>query len=217
MGVVISSVKLLDITMLYNLDIKEHFYKTLIVSFVSCIMMLFVTELVVPIQSYFLPEITLYAALIFPVHGIRVLSAWLFGWASVFYLFVSNIFIFFLLSRHEENIYALLSTQSVIAWVLVSVISIFTFDLLRVSGVDIKTTVGKFNKDAWKLIILVGFISSVFNSLGHNLIFTSTILPENSLRVILAFLFGDTTGTVACLFILIYVFKFLRRFPTLNL
>ena len=75
----------------------------------------------------------------------------------------------------------------------------------------------RFNKDAWKLIILVGFISSVFNSLGHNLIFTSTILPENSLRVILAFLFGDTTGTVACLFILIYVFKFLRRFPTLNL
>jgi hypothetical protein len=114
--------------MLYNLDIKEHFYKTLIVSFVSCLMMLFVTELVVPIQSYFLPEITLYAALIFPVHGIRVLSAWLFGWASVFYLFVSNIFIFFLLSRHEENIYALLSTQSVIAWVLVSVICIFTFD-----------------------------------------------------------------------------------------
>ena len=180
-------------------------------------MMLFVTELVVPIQSYFLPEITLYAALIFPVHGIRVLSAWLFGWASVFYLFVSNIFIFFLLSRHEENIYALLSTQSVIAWVLVSVICIFTFDILRVSGVDIKTTVGKFNTDAWKIIILVGFISSVFNSLGHNLIFTSTILPKNSLRVILAFLFGDTTGTVACLFILIYVFKFLRRFPALNL
>ena len=203
--------------MQHRVSLQEHLIKTLVVTAISCFMMLIVTELIVPIQSYYLPELTLYAALIFPVHGIRVLSAWLFGWASVFYLFVSNIFIFFLLSRHEENIYALLSTQSVIAWVLVSVICIFTFDLLRVSGVDIKTTVGKFNKDAWKLIILVGFISSVFNSLGHNLIFTSTILPENSLRVILAFLFGDTTGTVACLFILIYVFKFLKRFPALNL
>jgi len=200
-----------------RVSLKEHLIKTLVVTAISSFMMLLVTELIVPIQSYYLPELTLYAALIFPVHGIRVLSAWLFGWASVFYLFVSNIFIFFLLSRHEENVYALLSTQSVIAWVLVSVICIFTFDLLRVSGVDIKTSVGKFNKDAWKLIILVGFISSVFNSLGHNLIFTSTILPENSLRLILAFLFGDTTGTVVCLFILIYVFKFLKRFPALNL
>ena len=200
-----------------RVSLKEHLIKTLVVTAISSFMMLLVTELIVPIQSYYLPELTLYAALIFPVHGIRVLSAWLFGWASVFYLFVSNIFIFFLLSRHEENVYALLSTQSVIAWVLVSVICIFTFDLLRVSGVDIKTSVGKFNKDAWKLIILVGFISSVFNSLGHNLIFTSTILPENSLRLILAFLFGDTTGTVVCLFILIYLFKFFKRFPALNL
>ena len=200
-----------------RVSLKEHLIKTLVVTAISSFMMLLVTELIVPIQSYYLPELTLYAALIFPVHGIRVLSAWLFGWASVFYLFVSNIFIFFLLSRHEENVYALLSTQSVIALVLVSVICIFTFDLLRVSGVDIKTSVGKFNKDAWKLIILVGFISSVFNSLGHNLIFTSTILPENSLRLILAFLFGDTTGTVVCLFILIYVFKFFKRFPALNL
>ena len=203
--------------MQHRVSLKEHLIKTLVVTAISSFMMLLVTELIVPIQSYFLPELTLFAALIFPVHGIRVLSAWLFGWASVFYLFVSNIFIFFLLSRHEENVYALLSTQSVIAWVLVSVICIFTFDLLRVSGVDIKTSVGKFNKDAWKLIILVGFISSVFNSLGHNLIFTSTIMPENSLRLILAFLFGDTTGTVVCLFILIYVFKFLKRFPALNL
>ena len=65
-----------------QVSIKEHLIKTLVVSFLSCLMMLFVTELVVPIQSYFLPELTLFAALIFPVHGIRVISAWLFGWYS---------------------------------------------------------------------------------------------------------------------------------------
>ncbi|MCH1535212.1 MAG: hypothetical protein L7S60_00750, partial [Amylibacter sp.] len=135
-----------------QVSIKEHLIKTLVVSFLSCLMMLFVTELVVPIQSYFLPELTLFAALIFPVHGIRVISAWLFGWYSVIYLFVANIFVFFLLSRHEDSLYGLLSAQSIMAWVLVSVICIFTFDLLRLSGVDIKTTVGKINKDAWKLI-----------------------------------------------------------------
>ena len=193
-------------------SLKEHLIKTLVVSALSCLMMLFVTELVVPIQSYFLPELTLFAALIFPVHGIRVISAWLFGWYSVIYLFVSNIFVFFLLSRNEENLYGLLSVQSVMAWVLVSVICIFTFDLLRVSGVDTKTAIGKINKDAWKLIVLVGFISSVFNSLGHNLIFTSNILPENSLRLIFAFLIGDTTGTVVCLFMLIYIFKLFNRY-----
>ena len=195
-----------------QVSLKEHLIKTLVVSALSCLMMLFVTELVVPIQSYFLPELTLFAALIFPVHGIRVISAWLFGWYSVIYLFVSNIFVFFLLSRHEDSLYGLLSAQSIMAWVLVSVICIFTFDLLRLSGVDIKSTIGKINKDAWKLIVLVGFISSVFNSLGHNLIFTSNIMPENSLRLIFAFLIGDTTGTVVCLFMLIYIFKFFNRY-----
>ena len=195
-----------------QVSIKEHLIKTLVVSFLSCLMMLFVTELIVPVQSYFLPELTLFAALVFPVHGIRVISAWLFGWYSVIYLFVSNIFVVFLLSRNEENLYGLLSVQSVMAWVLVSVICIFTFDLLRVSGVDTKTAIGKINKDAWKLIVLVGFISSVFNSLGHNLIFTSNILPENSLRLIFAFLIGDTTGTVVCLLMLIYMFKLFNRY-----
>ena len=193
-------------------SLKEHLIKTLVVSALSCLMMLFVTELVVPIQSYFLPELTLFAALIFPVHGIRVISAWLFGWYSVIYLFISNIFVFFLLSRNEENLYGLLSVQSIMAWVLVSVICIFTFDLLRVSGVDTKTNIGKINKDDWKFIVLVGFISSVFNSLGHNLIFTSNIMPENSLRLIFAFLIGDTTGTVVCLFMLIYIFKLFNRY-----
>jgi len=195
-----------------QVSLKEHLIKTLAVSALSCLMMLFVTELIVPVQSYFLPELTLFAALVFPVHGIRVISAWLFGWYSVIYLFVSNIFVFFLLSRNEENLYGLLSVQSVMAWVLVSVICIFTFDLLRVSGIDTKTAIGKINKDAWKLIVLVGFISSVFNSLGHNLIFTSNILPENSLRLIFAFLIGDTTGTVVCLLMLIYIFKLFNRY-----
>jgi hypothetical protein len=92
------------------------------------------------------------------------------------------------------------------------VICIFTFDLLRISGVDTKTTVGKINNHAWKIIVLVGFISSVFNSLGHNLIFTSSILPENSLRLIFAFLIGDTAGTVVCLILLIYIFKLFSRY-----
>jgi len=94
-----------------QVSLKEHLIKTLVVSALSCLMMLFVTELIVPVQSYFLPELTLFAALVFPVHGIRVISAWLFGWYSVIYLFVSNIFVFFLLSRNEENLYGLLSVQ----------------------------------------------------------------------------------------------------------
>lgn len=197
-------------------NLKEHFIKTLIVVCASIFMMFFVTKVIVPIQSNFLPEITLYAALIFPVHGIRVLSAWLFGWASVFYLFISNIFIFIIFDMRAENPYSSLTTESIMAWILVSMICVFTFDLLRLSGIDIKRNTLKLNKDAWKLIVLVGFISSVFNSLGHNLIFTSTILPENSLRLIFAFLFGDTTGTIVCLIILIYLFKLFSRYFTSN-
>jgi len=45
-------------------NLKEHFIKTLIVVCASISMMFFVTKIVVPIQSNFLPEITLYAAFI---------------------------------------------------------------------------------------------------------------------------------------------------------
>ena len=194
-------------------SLKEHILKITVVSALSCLMMLFVTELIVPIQSYFLPELTLFAALIFPVHGLRVLCAWLCGWYSVIYLFIANFFISIIrVVRHDGSFHDLFSVEALAIGILVSVICIFTFDLLKMSGIDTKTTTGKINNHAWKLIVLVGFISSVFNSLGHNLIYTSSILPENSLRLIFIFLIGDTAGTVVCLIMLIYIFKLSSRY-----
>ena len=60
-------------------EVRNAIYVTLAYVLASSV----VTWLVAPIQPIFIPEVTLFAALIFPPHGVRVLSAWLFGWRSI--------------------------------------------------------------------------------------------------------------------------------------
>ena len=60
--------------------------------------------------------------------------------------------------------------------------------------------------------MLIAFISSIINSLGHNIIFAGDILPENSLPTMLAFMIGDTLGTFFCFFALMFSLRILRRF-----
>ena len=63
--------------------------------------------------------------------------------------------------------------------------------------------------------MLVAFVSSIINSLGHNVIFAGDIIPENSLPTMFAFMVGDTLGTFVCFFGLLICFRLLRGFQKL--
>ena len=60
-------------------------------------------------------------------------------------------------------------------------------------------------------LLLVGFVSSIFSSVGHNLILAGAVLPENSLKTMVSYVIGDTSGTFLCFFVMMLFFRNFRR------
>ena len=187
-------------------SLNDHLINIVIVSIAYIVSMLFVREIIVPFQKSYLPAITTFAALIFPLHGVRVLSAWAFGKWSIAYLFIANTVMHLVLTPDAD-----FTQKSFYAWCLVSTVCWFSFELFRVCGFNVYSHESVINNSTWRNLILIAFVSSVFNSLGHNIIFAGDILPENSLNTMLAFLIGDTLGTAVCLFALMILFRSLRK------
>ena len=61
-------------------SISDHIVNIVLVTVGYIVSMLVVQFVIIPVQQTYLPMITTFAALIFPLHGVRVLAAWLFGW-----------------------------------------------------------------------------------------------------------------------------------------
>ena len=186
-------------------SVKKQFQNIFYVSLACVLAMILVELVIVPAQKNFLPEITTFAALIFPVHGVRVIAAWLFGIWSVLYLFIANIIMY--LTLYSEND---LSINSFYAWCLVSAVAWFSFEIFRFCGLNFYENGRSITSNTWRHLMLVAFFSSVLNSLGHNIIYAKEILPENSFNTLLAFIIGDTLGTFICFMLLIGAFRFLR-------
>ena len=186
-------------------SISDHIVNIALVTVGYIVSMLFVQFVIIPVQQTYLPMITTFAALIFPLHGVRVLAAWLFGWRSIFYLFLANILTHFVLTPNNE-----LTLSSLYAWILVSCVAWVTFTGLKFVKMDFATNDNPKTFSMWKLLLLVGFLSSIINSLGHNIIFANNILPENSVSTMIAFLIGDTTGTFLCFLVLMAIFRMQR-------
>ena len=186
-------------------SISGHIVNIILVTVGYIVSMLFVQFVIIPVQQTYLPMITTFAALIFPLHGVRVLAAWLFGWKSILYLFVANTIMHFTLTPDNE-----LTLKSMYAWLLVSSVAWATFSFLKFIGIGFTTKNHQNSFSMWKFLLLVGFVSSFINSLGHNIIFASNILPENSISTIIAFVIGDTTGTFLSFLVLMAIFRMQR-------
>ena len=70
--------------------LKGHVVNIVYVTIGYIVSMILVKSVIVPAQQAYLPMITTFAALIFPLHGVRVIAAWLFGGWSILYLFIAN-------------------------------------------------------------------------------------------------------------------------------
>jgi len=185
--------------------ISQHLLNILVISIGYIISMILVKSVIVPAQQLYLPAVTTFAALIFPLHGVRVLSAWLFKKWSILYLFVANCVMHLVLTPGED-----ITTKSLCAWILVSTIAWISFEIFRLCGANLYREANPIVTSTWRNLFLIAFFSSILNSLGHNIIFAGDILPENSLNTMFAFMIGDTLGTFACFAILMLAFRFVR-------
>mgnify|MGYP000384613741 CR=1 FL=1 len=169
--------------------------------------MLFVNSVVVPIQNSLVHGVTSYAALLFPAHGIRVLSAWLFGWKSIPYLICATLSADILLSSQ----FAAANLQLASTTLLTSSVAWVSLQVLLVAGIKIEVGERHVSLSTWRLLLLVGFISSLLNSIGHNYILSGELLPEHTFLTLATFLIGDTVGTAFCFVTLMILFRFFQR------
>ena len=199
------------------MTLQDHIRITFGVSILTIFAMGFVTEIVLPLQGAIFPNLGTLAALIMPIHGIRVLCAWMYGWWSVIYLFVSNIataLFYWLIASNAPHIE--FTSERFMAWVLVSVVAIISFSALTLTGLEITSFKEKINNKTWRQLILVAIISSVLNSLGHTFIFSGQFVVVGERNAILTYIIGDTLGTVVCFAVLIVLFRFVRLRMTIS-
>ena len=199
------------------MTLQDHIRITFGVSIITIFAMGFVTEIVLPLQGAIFPNLGTLAALIMPIHGIRVLCAWMFGWWSVIYLFVSNIataLFYLLIASNAAHIE--FTSERLMAWALVSVVAIISFSALTLTGLEITSIKEKINNKTWRQLILVAIISSVLNSLGHTFIFSGQFVVVGERNAILTYIIGDTLGTVVCFAVLIVLFRFVRLRMTIS-
>ena len=188
--------------------LKEHLYNIAWIFIAHVIGMLLVTHAVLPLQSLAVPNIGTFAALIFPIHGIRVIAAWMFGWWSVPYLFVGNVLLaLFYAVIAMETPYLEFTAERLMSWSLVSIVAVVATDLFKASGMKIGTGLASISEDTWKQLLFVGFVSSVLNSLGQSLIFAGKIISGEELNVMIGYLIGDTLGTFLCFVGLLFLFR----------
>ena len=188
--------------------LKEHLYNIGWIFIAHVIGMLLVTHAVLPLQSLAVPNIGTFAALIFPIHGIRVIAAWMFGWWSVPYLFVANVLVaLFCAVIAMETPYLEFTAERLMSWSLVSIVAVVAIDLFKASGMKIGKGLASISEDTWKQLLFVGFVSSVLNSIGQSLIFAGKIISGEELNVMIGYLIGDTSGTFLCFVGLLFLFR----------
>ena len=188
------------------MNISAHLQRIVIISVAYVLFMILVKIAVVPIQTLYFPAVTPFAALLFPLHGIRVIAAWLYGIHSVWYLLTANFVMHLLLTPDAE-----LNVKSLYSWGLVSSVAWFTLELMSRVGFDVSSNETEIRKSTWRKLVFVGFVSSIFNSIGHNVLFSGDILPEDSFSTLISYLIGDTLGTIFCLFCLMLFLKTVIR------
>jgi len=187
--------------------LEEHLVCIGLITAAYSVAMLFVNSVVVPIQNSLVPGVTSYAALLFPAHGIRVLSAWLFGWKSIPYLICATLSADILLTSQ----FAAANLQLASTTLLTSSVAWVSLQILLVGGIKIEAGERHVSLSTWRLLLLVGFISSLLNSIGHNYILSGELLPEHTFLTLATFVIGDTVGTAFCFVTLMILFRFFQR------
>ena len=161
---------------------------------------------VTPVQSAVLPEITVFASLIYLPHGVRVLATWAFGWKAIPALTIGAATSAWLFSPAE----ALgLLESAVLESVFVGAVSVFAaFELVRLFGYDFYA--GHSRRLHWRGMIAIGALSSVINSIGQTLVFSGLIDLEKIFGVLAIYAFGDLIGLILCMVALMFIFRWRR-------
>lgn len=157
--------------------------------------------LLMPAQRMVLPEFANYASILFLPHGVRVLTAWLFGWRAVLLLAPGG-----LLTHAYLHGSAAFSIDYFFAAFFGIICATSTFWLFARMGMDFHREQAKMI--SWREIVLAGSFASIINVAGTSYFYGSDIRSSS------AYFIGDLGGLLACMVILMLGFRWMRMART---
>lgn len=153
---------------------------------------------VMPIQNSLFPAFGNYASLLFLPHGVRVVSAWLYGWRSIALLAPGAVFTHSYL--YGSDGFSIDYMMAVFFGVFCAALSFWFFARM---GMEFR--IHKSARRNWRDVMLVGGAASVLNAGGTAVFF------GNDLATMSARFLGDLTGMIVSTYILMLIFRFARR------
>lgn len=165
------------------------------------------TALVVtPMQARLLPDVTMFASLVYLPHGVRVLSAWLMGRLAVLPLCLGAFLSEVIFTPAEISSP---TDPTILLSILIGACSaLLAFELLRLLGRNIYA--GQKFRIHWKWLFLAGILASIINSIGQAFVFAGEILPGHSFAVLATYAIGDLIGLIVTTLVLMLIFRWMR-------
>lgn len=170
----------------------------LVVSLVYLGAFAFTFGVLMPAQTLLLPEVVHHASILFLPHGIRVLTAWLYGWRALLLLAPSS-----LVTHAYLFGTAGFSTSYFFAALFGIVCATSSFWLFAKLGMDFHQAEAKLV--SWREILLAGSFASLINTAGSGYFYGFEVQSAS------VYFLGDLGGLLACMFILMLVFRWMRR------
>ena len=166
-----------------------------------------VTDLLVaPLQSLFLPNLTVFASLLYLPHGVRVLATWAYGWRAIPALLLAGALSALLFRGEQER--ELLSPLLLESLLVGACCAFVAFEAARRLGVDVYF--GQERRLRWGGVLIIGAFASFLNSAGQVIVYSGLVEIERLLHMALIYAVGDIFGLVFCMFGLMLVFRRLR-------
>lgn len=153
--------------------------------------------LLTPAQRLVLPDFANHASILFLPHGVRVLTAWLYGWRALVLLapgaLLTHAYLF-----GTEGFY----TSHFFAALFGIFCATCSFWLLAKLGLDFR--LGQSRLASWREILLAGSFASVINVAGTSYFYGFEIQSAS------AYFVGDLGGMLAAMFVLMLCFRWMR-------
>lgn len=151
-----------------------------------------------PVQARLFPEISPPIALIYLPHGVRVLAAWFYGWASVPLLLPVIAVTFFLLHGAGE-----VAPADVLGIGLGASAAAVAFALLRRIG--LRASAGDVRPGSARIVLLASLLAALFDAALPGALF------GYAGGALVLFMLGDMLGAIVLLGLLMFFFRWLRR------
>lgn len=149
-----------------------------------------------PIQLFYLPEVSEHCCLLFIPHAVRVFAIWFYGARGLLYLLISAQFSYYLVyDNHPTTYFDFLSPF------VAPVITFVCFEFLKKVGFN------PYYIRNWRILIFIGVVSSIANGVILGIIYG---FDGNVIRNTIYYTIGDFNGLLFTLVLLISYFKFER-------